>query len=156
MRLRVVLLSLASGLLWGCSDFWGGVISRRAPVLAVTLVSQGVGFVVLLAAFAVLRDVTWSSFRFGLLGWKVMSELPNPINFEAATAHITPDDVQAEFGCGPDADAHVAAAQPFVDAGFDHLALVNAGPDVDGFFAHVADGLAERIRALTPGGAATR
>jgi G6PDH family F420-dependent oxidoreductase len=96
------------------------------------------------------------TFRFGLLGWKVMSELPNPINFEAATAHITPDDVQAEFGCGPDADAHVAAAQPFVDAGFDHLALVNAGPDVDGFFAHVADGLAERIRALTPGGAATR
>jgi uncharacterized membrane protein len=62
-----ITLALASGLLWGCSDFWGGVISRRARVLAVTLVSQGVGFVGLLAVFAVLHEVSWSSFRFGLL-----------------------------------------------------------------------------------------
>src|SRR5699024_11672706 len=26
-------------------------------------------------------------FRFGLTGWKVQAELPNPVNFEAATAH---------------------------------------------------------------------
>ena len=90
------------------------------------------------------------TFRFALLGWKVMSELPNPINFEAATARITPAHIEDEFGCGPDIEAHVAAAQPFVDAGFDHLALVNAGPDVDGFFAHFADGLGARIRALAP------
>jgi G6PDH family F420-dependent oxidoreductase len=90
------------------------------------------------------------TFRFGLLGWKVMSELPNPVNFAAATAHITPADVRDGFACGPDAEAHVAAAQPFVDAGFDHLALINAGPDVDGFFTHAAGGLIDRIRALTP------
>ena len=62
-----IVLALGSGLLWGCSDFRGGVISRRAPVLTVTLVSQGVGFVGLLAAFAVLHEVSWSSSRFGLL-----------------------------------------------------------------------------------------
>jgi drug/metabolite transporter (DMT)-like permease len=61
-----VALALGSGLLWGCADFWGGVISRRAPVLAVTLLSQGVGFVGLLVAFAFVHELSWSSFRFGL------------------------------------------------------------------------------------------
>ena len=89
-------------------------------------------------------------FRFGLLGWKVMSELPNPANFAAATAMITPDHVKEEFGCGPDVETHIAAVQPFVHAGFDHITLVNAGPDVDGFFAHVRRELGDRVRALTP------
>ena len=30
--------------------------------------------------------------------------------------------------------------------GFDHLVLINAGPDVDGFFRHVADTLGPRLR----------
>jgi G6PDH family F420-dependent oxidoreductase len=92
------------------------------------------------------------TFRFGLLGWKVLSELPNPVNFDAATAHITPDHIKEEFGCGPDVATHVAAVQPFVDAGFDHVTLVNAGPDVDGFFTHFRDELADAVRALTPSG----
>jgi G6PDH family F420-dependent oxidoreductase len=90
------------------------------------------------------------TFRFGQLGWKVMSELPNPVNFDAAAAHITVDDIEEAVGCGPDAGAHVAAIQPFVDAGFDNLTLVNAGPDVDGFFEHFATHLAGRVRNLTP------
>lgn len=62
-----VALALASGLLWGCADFGGGLTSRRAPVLAVSFVSQGVGFLALLAVFAVRHDISGSSFRFGLL-----------------------------------------------------------------------------------------
>jgi drug/metabolite transporter (DMT)-like permease len=42
------------------------MISRRIPVLAVSLVSQGIGFVALLVVLAVVRDVSWGSFRFGL------------------------------------------------------------------------------------------
>jgi drug/metabolite transporter (DMT)-like permease len=42
------------------------VISRRAPVLTVTLLSQGVGFVGLLVAFAVVHEISWRSFGFGL------------------------------------------------------------------------------------------
>jgi G6PDH family F420-dependent oxidoreductase len=91
-----------------------------------------------------------SLFRFGLSGWKVQSELPNPINFEAATALVTEDDVRQSFGCGPEAQRHVAVAQQFVDAGFDHLALVNAGPDMDGFFEFFANELDKPLRALTP------
>ncbi|MCW2887061.1 MAG: putative F420-dependent oxidoreductase [Streptosporangiaceae bacterium] len=89
-------------------------------------------------------------FRFGLSGWKVQSELPNPINFEAATASVTEDDVRRAFGCGPDVPRHLEVAQQFVDAGFDHLALINAGPDVDGFFEFFASELREPLSALSP------
>jgi len=87
-------------------------------------------------------------FRFGLTGWKVQAELPNPINFEAATAYITPDHVREMFGCGPDAARHLQVAEQFADAGFDHLALINAGPDVDGFFEFFATELAAPLRDL--------
>jgi G6PDH family F420-dependent oxidoreductase len=84
-------------------------------------------------------------FRFGLTGWKVQAELPNPVNFDAATSWVTPEHMRDAFGCGPDTDTHLASARPFVEAGYDHLALINAGPDVDGFFEHAR---AELIGAL--------
>ncbi|QIN77874.1 TIGR03557 family F420-dependent LLM class oxidoreductase [Rubrobacter marinus] len=91
-------------------------------------------------------------FRFGLTGWKVQAELPNPVNFEAATAFITEDDMRGVFGIGPDPSVHLATAQGFVDAGYDHLALINAGPDPDGFFDFFASEIAEPMRALKPSG----
>ena len=91
-------------------------------------------------------------FRFGALGWKVMSDLPNVVNFDAATAFVTPDDIRGQFGCGRDPARFLEVAQQFVDAGFDRLALVNAGTDVDGFFTFFAQELAEPLRALTPAG----
>ncbi len=87
-------------------------------------------------------------FRFGLTGWKVQAELPNPINFEAATASIRESDVAEAMSCGPDLDTHVEGAREFVDAGFDRLALINAGPDVDGFLDVCASDLIDKIRAL--------
>jgi G6PDH family F420-dependent oxidoreductase len=88
-------------------------------------------------------------FRFGLLDWKVLPELQNPANFASATAFITKDAVAEAFACGPDVEQHVEAARPFVDAGLDHLALINAGPDMDGFFTFFENELAEPLRALT-------
>ncbi len=93
-------------------------------------------------------DSAHEKFRFGLTGWKVQAELPNPINFEAATASIRKSDVADAMSCGPDLAAHVEGARRFVDAGFDHLALINAGPDVDGFFDVCASELLDEIRAL--------
>jgi G6PDH family F420-dependent oxidoreductase len=86
--------------------------------------------------------------RFGKTGWKVLSELPNPVNFEAASAFVTPDDVRQTTGCGPDPRRHLEVARQFADAGFDHLALLNAGPDPDGFLDFFARELAEPLRAL--------
>ncbi|CAN5655168.1 LLM class F420-dependent oxidoreductase [soil metagenome] len=69
-------------------------------------------------------------FRFGALGWKVMSELPNPVNFDAACASIRPEDLADSVPHGPDPQPYVEAVQKFRDAGFEHLAIVPVGdPD---------------------------
>ncbi|MFC0627497.1 TIGR03557 family F420-dependent LLM class oxidoreductase [Kribbella deserti] len=73
-------------------------------------------------------------FRFGVTGWKVQAELPNPSNFDAATKQVTPDHLREQFACGPDLDRHLEVIKQSSDAGYDHLALINAGPDMDGFF----------------------
>jgi G6PDH family F420-dependent oxidoreductase len=62
-------------------------------------------------------------------GWKVNAELPGPAAFAAASQFVRPEDVAAAIPCGPDVDAFVDAAQPFKDAGFTHLALVQVGAD---------------------------
>ena len=87
-------------------------------------------------------------FRFGLLDWKVLPELQNPPNFESAASFVTEDHVSEAFACGPDVDRHLEVAKDYVEAGFDHLALINAGPDVDGFFDFFAGALAEPLRGL--------
>jgi hypothetical protein len=69
---------------------------------------------------------------FALTGCKVMAELPNPVNFQAATASITPGQVRDQFACGPDVKRHLEVAQNYVDAGFDRLVTMNAGPDPGG------------------------
>ncbi len=86
--------------------------------------------------------------RWALTGWKVMSELPNPVNFEAATGTVTLDDVLGQFACGPDPDRHVEVVKQFTDAGYDHVVLMNAGPDPDGFIDFFRTDLADRLRAL--------
>lgn len=88
--------------------------------------------------------------RWAVTGWKVMSELPNPVNFEAASATVTHDDIRAQFAVGPDPDVHVAAVQKYVDAGFDRLVLQNAGPDPEGFIDFFAKELDAPLRALQP------
>ncbi len=65
--MAAIALALGSGLLWGCTDFWGGALSRRVPVLAVSAISQGVGFAGLLLVLAFVPHIDWTSFRFGLV-----------------------------------------------------------------------------------------
>jgi G6PDH family F420-dependent oxidoreductase len=98
------------------------------------------------AAQAVLETTRWA-----LTGWKVMSELPNPVNFDAATTTVRLEDVKAQFACGPDVERHLAVARQFVDAGFDQLVLMNAGPDPEGFFDFFTKELAEPLRAVSAG-----
>jgi G6PDH family F420-dependent oxidoreductase len=85
---------------------------------------------------------------FGLLGWKVMPELPTPGSFEAAVAHITPQDVAGQVACGPDPERHVQSIRKYAEAGFDHLVLVGAGPDQAGFLSFWKEELQPRLRKL--------
>lgn len=91
--------------------------------------------------------------RWALTGWKVMSELPNPVNFDAATTTVREEDILEKFACGTDPARYVEVAQKFVDAGFDRLVMQNAGPDPDGFVDFYRRELDGRMRALRPGGA---
>jgi G6PDH family F420-dependent oxidoreductase len=97
------------------------------------------------AVKAVLETSRWA-----VTGWKVMSELPNPVNFEAASATVRPDDITKQFAVGPDVERYVQHVQQYVDAGFDHIVLQNAGPDPEGFVDFFTRELADRLRSLTP------
>jgi G6PDH family F420-dependent oxidoreductase len=82
---------------------------------------------------AACRRLAHERWRFAAGGWKVQAELPNPVNFEAATAHVREEDIAELVSCGPDAGVHAAAIQKWVDAGFTHVAVVQIGPDQEAF-----------------------
>jgi G6PDH family F420-dependent oxidoreductase len=88
-------------------------------------------------------------FRWFGLGWKVNADLPNPESFDSATQFVTPDDVAGALGCGPDVDEHVEKIKPFVDAGFDEVALVQIGAGhQDAFIAWAESELLPALRSL--------
>lgn len=73
-------------------------------------------------------------FRWSAGGWPVQAELPDPEGFEAASAHVTPEQVAQGVSCGPSADKHLKKIGEYLDAGFDHLVLVQVGPDQQALF----------------------
>ncbi|MER7590985.1 TIGR03557 family F420-dependent LLM class oxidoreductase [Micromonospora sp. NPDC127501] len=95
------------------------------------------------AVQAVLQTSRWM-----VTGWKVMSELPNPVNFDAASAYVEEKHIRQLFAIGPAPEPHVAKVRSYVEAGFDHIVLQNAGPDPDGFLDFFAGDLAGRLRAM--------
>lgn len=75
----------------------------------------------------------FESSRWSFTGWKVMSELPNPANFEASARFVREEDVAKQMPCGPDAAKHLEAIRSYEQAGYDHVVLANNGPDPEGF-----------------------
>lgn len=92
-------------------------------------------------------------FRWFAGGWKVNAEMPSTAGFAAATQFVRPDDVADNISCGPDVEAHVAAARPFAEAGFTHLALVQIGGEPqhqEPFLDYARDKLLPAMRAEFP------
>ncbi|MER7364953.1 TIGR03557 family F420-dependent LLM class oxidoreductase [Nonomuraea wenchangensis] len=82
-------------------------------------------------------------------GWKVMAELPGPVNFAAATTTVRPDDVAQSVPCGDDVDAVVQSVKKFADAGYTHVALVQVGHDQqEPFFDWAEKELLPALRSL--------
>jgi G6PDH family F420-dependent oxidoreductase len=84
--------------------------------------------------------------RFALPGWKVMAELPNPVNFDAATQGASEDQIAELVSCGPDPEVHLQAIRKFLDAGYERVAVVQAGPDQEGFLRFWERELAPRLQ----------
>jgi G6PDH family F420-dependent oxidoreductase len=78
-------------------------------------------------------------FRWFGLGWKVNADLPNPDSFEGATQFVTQEQVADALSCGPDVEEHVEAIKPFIEAGFDEVALVQIGAEHQEQFTTWAD-----------------
>jgi G6PDH family F420-dependent oxidoreductase len=74
-----------------------------------------------------------NQFRFVAGGWKVQSELPNPINFDNATRYVRPEDLAEMISCGPSADEHMKLIQTYLDSGVHSLAVVYPGTNHEGF-----------------------
>jgi G6PDH family F420-dependent oxidoreductase len=62
-------------------------------------------------------------------GWKVNAELPGTAAFDAASSYVRPDDVAEQIPCGSDVEEFAEKIEPFVEAGFSHVALVQIGGD---------------------------
>lgn len=95
------------------------------------------------------RKLAREQWRWAVPGWAVMSELPDPRSFEAATRTVTEDDIAELVACGPDLDRHVSAVSQFRDAGFTDISLVQVGGDHQGAFQRFAsEELLPALRAL--------
>ncbi|MFL6065901.1 MAG: TIGR03557 family F420-dependent LLM class oxidoreductase [Friedmanniella sp.] len=87
-------------------------------------------------------------FRWFAGGWAVNADLPTPAGFAGASQFVRPEDVAQQIPCGPDLDAIVAAVQPFWEAGFTDIALVQVGDEGQSeFLAEAAAPLLEKLRS---------
>ena len=61
-------------------------------------------------------------------------ELPLPRHFEQAAENVREEDIAELVACGPDSEQHMDVIRKFTDAGYDHVAIHQIGPDQNGFF----------------------
>lgn len=93
------------------------------------------------------RETAHKYFRWSMTGWPVQAELPDTKGFAAASKHISPEVVAQKITCGPSAERHLAAVQSFIKAGFDHIILVQIGPEQDFFLDLFKSELAPSLRS---------
>lgn len=72
--------------------------------------------------------------------------LPSPRHFEQVSELVTEDMTRGSTTCGKDVDAHVAAFQPYADAGFDEIYISNMGENYRQFFDLYRDEVLPRLR----------
>ena len=79
------------------------------------------------------RKTAHRYFRWSVTGWPVMAELPDTEGFAAASKHVSSETVSQLISCGPSTEHHLQAIERYVTAGYDHIVLVQIGPEQDGF-----------------------
>lgn len=89
--------------------------------------------------------------RFGAMGWEVLSELPGVKSFEGAAEHIRPEDLKDSIPHGPDPEPYIEHIKKAIDAGYDHVVLLGAGPDQEAFIRFFEERLAPEVREFGSG-----
>jgi len=92
------------------------------------------------------QQTAYKQFRFAAGGWKVQAELPNPINFDAATKHVRPEDLSESIPCGPEASEHLRGINTFLESGVHNLAVAYPGTDYEGFMEFWKQQLAPELK----------
>ena len=95
------------------------------------------------------RQTAHRYFRWALGGWAVQAELPDVDGFAAASAQATPEAVAEVVSCGPSVEQHLASIDRYLKVGFDHIILVQVGPDQDYFLDLFERELAPALRSRT-------
>ena len=83
----------------------------------------------------------------GLQG-ALTAELPLPQHFEQASQTVREEDATASAALGPDPERYVEQIGAYADAGFDHVALHQVGPDQEGFIRFYERELAQRLQQV--------
>lgn len=91
------------------------------------------------------RELARDRFRFSAFDWTVNAELPTVDGFEAASKFVRPEDLK-DIPAGPDPDTHLAAIRKYLDAGYDHVALLGVGPDQEGFIRFCEERILPELR----------
>jgi G6PDH family F420-dependent oxidoreductase len=100
---------------------------------------------------ATAKERAHEQFRWFAGGWHVNADLPTTEAFDAASQFVRPDDVAETIPCGPDLDAIVAKVQPYWEAGFTDIALVQVGDQAQQrFLDEVAEPLLDKLRDAAP------
>ena len=92
------------------------------------------------------RKTAHRFFRWSVAGWPVMSELPDTEGFAAASKHVSPEAVSQSVSCGPSPERHLEAIHRYVRAGYDHIILVQVGPQQNEFIEFYERHLAPALR----------
>ena len=79
------------------------------------------------------------------LGGSIGQELARPSDFDAVAESVTLEQAAEGTPCGPDPEPVLELVRTWEQAGFDHIALHQVGPDQEGFFRFWEDELRRRL-----------
>jgi G6PDH family F420-dependent oxidoreductase len=96
------------------------------------------------------RKTAHRYFRWSAIGGPPMPELPSTEAFAAATEAVAPETVAKKVVCGPSVERHIEAIERYVRAGYDHLILLQIGPEQDAFLDFFERELKPRLRNRRP------
>jgi G6PDH family F420-dependent oxidoreductase len=80
------------------------------------------------------RQTAFELWRHSGLGGTINQELPRPSDFDAVAEDVTVEMATEHLPCGNDPEPVVEQVRTWEQAGFDHLAFHQIGPDQEGFF----------------------